>query len=154
MGAPKFKIKPEDPSTLFVQFKPSVDVVSETGCRSSRSRRLRHTLLVVNSCYSVKQKIKIKFTMDTEAAALCEIQGVPSCNGGSLQEVLSFPTPQLYWSGQEKKVVKQICWGPSEIDPDFNLQVEIEVHAYSPGSTPEEIDGLSDHIGYTIHGTL
>jgi hypothetical protein len=67
---------------------------------------------------------------------------------------MSFPAPQLYWSGQEKRIVKQMCWGPNENDPDFNLQVEIAIDAYSPGSTPEELEQLGDRISYTIHGTL
>src|SRR5687768_12869630 len=151
MAEPKFTIRPADPSTLFVQFTPSMKVVPETGCESSRSTRLRHVLTIVNSCYSVKQKITIRFTTDTQAATLCAIQGVGSCGGGSLEEVMSFPAPQLYWSGQEKRIVKQMCWGPNENDPDFNLQVEIAIDAYSPGSTPEELEQLGDRISYTIH---
>lgn len=153
MSKPKFKLQPDEELFLFAGLKPEIVVCPDAGCGGAKHLRVKHTLHIENHCVSVKQLFRIKYSTDTDAALICKVQQPNTCRGGITEYEKVFPTPQSYWQGTEKKIVRFICWRPGEHDPDFNLQVQITTQAYSQGSSPEELEGMEGNTCLNAYGS-
>jgi len=150
---PIFDLTPEAGFLSLVYISQALEhVAAGQGCKVSRPMRMKHSLTVVNHTFGVKQHFQIHYATDTTTVALCSDSNPPDCDGGTLSRDISFPSPQAYWEGKEKRFIAFLCWQPQEYDPDFNLQIGIACTASSSGSFTDEVAGMTDRITFITYG--
>ena len=150
----KFALTPRLFGLPLVAVHQEVERMDEPGCNpTGRPLRVFHKLVIVNQCFGVKKRLHLKYAVDSLCAVVCGPYGEHSCEEQQGRQVyeFEFPAPQVYFEGDQKTLGRNICWGPTNIDPDVNLCVELTVYAYSNGLSPVLLADLAGQATLSVH---
>jgi hypothetical protein len=138
------KHDPEIKVLYLIKLSQNLEQTKESGTRKwPASWRGMHTLQIENHCFSLKQRIIVRYFTDTPNALICAHPDFRKCKCGEQEITLSFPAGQAYFHGSKKTFVKFVCWKPTVDGPDFNFQIEVESLAFSSGSSSDVLGSVN-----------
>lgn len=123
------------------------------GCKG-QAIRAKHTLVVTNACFGIKQKVKVSYSFpDADRAEFCQSHNNNICNGANIKKIeRPITAEQEYWLGKEKSIITYFCWDPNEVEIDFNMHIHVSCTPCSVGSGDDQLRELCDESELIVYG--
>jgi len=121
---------------LYVTFDQVVSCSVAPSCKQQHTFRVLHKLTCVTHCFSLRYKIQLELSVDTDQAYICESQNQCECKGGNHRVLRKVPglTEVPYFDGSATESISYVCWNmPSDISK-INIVTHVHCYGYSTGA--------------------
>jgi hypothetical protein len=145
-----FELRPEEIIHTLVKLEQKIGIYNQKGCKETNPIRLEHRLFIENHS-DIKQRIFVKWFMDTQSAFICGDGDPIKCTGGTDKKEIKLHIKQPYWAGIKKNIITFFCWQPKENDVDFNIQIEITSTVFSCAYSPQELKDMNLNVLFVAY---